>query len=119
MRWKVQIIVVCALIGFAGIAMNRASHKRQIEQMNATIEAQAKELESLHKRLESTQAEIKSISDYCRRVEEIKLSYSEERHEIDEANKDSEVKAWSNTAVPDSLCRVLNERLCDHSQHTN
>lgn len=119
MRWKVQIIVVCALIGLVGLAMNRASHKRQIAQMNATIEAQAKELESLHKQLESTQAEIRSISDYCRRVEEIKLNYSEARYEIDEANKDREVKAWSGAAVPDALCRVLNERLCDHSQPTD
>lgn len=119
MRWKIQIIVICALIGFSGLVMNRASHKRQIAQMNATIEAQDKELESLHNRLESTKAEIKSISDYCRRVEEIKLNYSEERHEIDEANKNSEVKAWSGAAVPDALCRVLNERLCDHTQPTN
>lgn len=119
MRWKVQIIIVCALIGLIGFAMNRASHKRQISQMNATIEAQAKELESLHERLESTQAEIKSISEYCRRVEEIKLNYSEARHEIDEANKNSEVKEWSGAAVPDALCRVLNERLCDNIQPTN
>jgi septal ring factor EnvC (AmiA/AmiB activator) len=119
MKWKVQIIVVCALIGLVGLAMNRASHKRQIAQMNAKIEAQAKELESLHKQLESTQAEIKSISDYCRRVEEIKINYSEARHEIDEANQNSEVKAWSGAAVPDALCRVLNERLCDHTQPTN
>lgn len=119
MKWKIQIIVIFALIGFAGLTMNRASYKRQIAQMNATIEAQAKELESLHKRLESTQAEIKSISDYCRRVEEIKINYSEARHEIDEANQNSEVKAWSGATVPDALCRVLNERLCDHSQPTN
>ena len=119
MKWKIQIIVICALIGLIGLAMNKASHKRQISQMNATIEAQAKELESLHNRLESTQAEIKSISDYCRRVEEIKISYSEARHEIDEANKDSKVKAWSSAAVPDALCRVLNERLCDPKQPTD
>jgi cell division protein FtsB len=119
MSWKIQIIVICALIGFSGLAMNRASHKRQIAQMNVTIEEQAKELESLHNRIVSTQAEIKSISEYCKRVEEIKLNYSEERHEIDEANKNSEVKAWSSAAVPDALCRVLNERLCDHIQPTN
>lgn len=119
MKWKIQIIVICALIGFVGLAMNRASHKRQIAQMNATIEAQDKELESLHYRLESTQAEIKSISDYCRRVEEIKIDYSEARHEIDEANQNSEVKAWSGAAVPDALCRVLNERLCDPKQPTD
>ena len=119
MKWKIQIIVICALIGLVGLAMNRALHKRQIAQMNENIEAQAKELESLHKQLESTHAEIKSISDYCRRVEEIKINYSEARHEIDEANQNSEVKAWSGAAVPDALCRVLNERLCDHSQHTN
>lgn len=119
MRWKIQIIVICALIGFSGLAMNRASHKRQIAQMNATIEAQAQELESLHKRLESTQAEIKSISDYCRRVEEIKIDYSEARHEIDEANQNSEVKAWNSAAVPNALCRVLNERLCDHTHPTD
>lgn len=119
MKWKVQIIIVCALIGLISFAMNRASHNRQIAHMNATIEAQAKELESLHKRLESTQAEIKSISDYCRRVEEIKINYSEARHEIDEANQNSEVKAWSGATVPDALCRVLNERLCDHTRPTN
>lgn len=119
MKWKIQIMVICALIGLIGLAMNRAAHKRQIAQMNTTIEAQAKELESLHKRLESTQAEIKSISDYCRRVEEIKINYSEARHEINEANKDSEVKAWSSAAVPVALCRVLNERLCDHTQPTD
>lgn len=119
MKWKIQIVIVCALAGLIGLATNRASHKRQITQMNATIEAQAKELESLHNRLESTQAEIKSISDYCRRVEEIKINYSEARHEIDEANKGSEVKAWGGAAVPDALCRVLNERLCDHTQPTD
>ena len=119
MKFKIQIIVICALIVLVGLAMNKTSHKRQISQMNSTIEAQSKELELLHKRLESTQAEIKSISDYCRRVEEIKINYSEARHEIDEANKDSEVKAWCGAAVPDALCRVLNERLCDHTQPTD
>lgn len=119
MKWKIQITVICALIGFIVLIMNRASHKRQIAQMNETIERQSEDIESMRMQIKSTQAEIKSISEYCRRVEEIKLNYSEERHEIDEANKDSKVKAWSNTAVPDSLCHVLNERLCDHSQHTN
>lgn len=119
MKWKIQIIVICALIGFSGLAMNRASYKRQIAQMNETIERQCEELETMRMQIKSTQAEIKSISEYCRRVEEIKLNYSEERHEIDEANKNSEVKAWSGAAVPDALCRVLNERLCDHTQPTD
>ena len=119
MKWRIKIIVICALVALIGLTMNRALHKRQISQMNSTIETQAKELDSLHKQLESTQAEIKSISDYCRRVEEIKLNHSEARHEIEEANKNREVKAWSGAAVPDALCRVLNERLCDHTQPTN
>lgn len=119
MKWKIQIIVICALIGLIGLTVSRALHKRRISQMNATIEAQANELKSLHKQLESTQAEIKSISDYCRRVEEIKINYSEARHEIGEANKNSEVNAWSCAAVPDALCRVLNERLFDQTQPTN
>lgn len=119
MKWKIQIIVICALIGFIGLAIYRSSHKRQIAQMNATIEAQIKELDSLHKQLKSTQAEIKSISDYCRRVKEIKINYSETRHEIDEANENSEVNAWSGVAIPDALCRVLNERLCIHTHAKN
>lgn len=119
MKWKIKIIIICALIGLVGIAICRASHKRRIAQMNATIEAQNKEIDSLHKQIESTQAEIKSISDYCRRVEEIKINYSETRYEIDEANKNSEVNAWSGVAIPDALCRVLNERLCVHTQPTN
>lgn len=119
MKWKIQITVICALIGFIVLIMNRASHKRQIAQMNETIERQSEDIETMRMQIKSTQAEIKSISEYCRRVEEIKLNYSEARYEIDEANKDREVKSWSGAAVPDALCRVLNERLRDHSQPTN
>ena len=111
------IILVCVL----GIVGRVYVQKRTVAQLNEHIEQlteianiQKAQIDEMTARLRAKQAEIDSVNQYTKSVETIFEHNKDLNHEIietvgkDEANMD-----WYHSPVPDDICNILHERLCD------
>lgn len=111
------IILICVL----GVIGRVYVQKRTVAQLNERIEQlteisniQKAQIDEMTARLRAKQAEINSVNQYTKRVETILDHNKDLNHEIIEnvgANEES--RNWYQSPVPDDICNILHERLCD------
>lgn len=111
------IILVCVL----GIVGRVYVQKRYVAQLNERIDTltetnniQKAQIDEITAQLRAKQAEIDSVNQYTKSVETI-LDHNEDlNHEIIETISTDEASMdWYHSPVPDDICNILHERLCD------
>ena len=88
----------------------------QIEQLTKTTNIQRAQIDEMTARIHAEQAERKSVEQYCTNVEAIMHESEDLNHEIiDTVSNDEKVRDWYNSPVPDDICAILHDRLCDRT----
>lgn len=111
------IILVCIL----GIIGRMYVQKRTVAWLNEHIEQlteianiQKAQIDEMTARLRAKQAEIDSVNQYTKRAETILNHHKDLNHEIIETvGTNEESRDWYQSPVPDDICHILHERLCD------
>lgn len=111
------IILVCVLGIIGRVYVQKRTVARlneRIEQLTEIANIQKAQIDEMTARLRAKEAEIDSLNQYTKSVETI-LDHNEDLdHEIIEtvgANEES--WDWYHSPVPDDICHILHERLCD------
>jgi uncharacterized membrane protein YcjF (UPF0283 family) len=112
------VIIIVAVVGVVGRewVRNRKINdlNEQIELLTETANIQKSQIDEMTARLKAEKAERESVETYCTNVEAIMHKSEGLNHEIIETViKDEESRDWYNSPVPDELCELLHERLCD------
>lgn len=112
------VIIIVTVVGFwiRECVRNRqiTQLNERIEQLTETINIQSTQIDEMTARLRAKQAEIDSLNQYTKSVETILDHNKDLNHEIIEnvgANEES--RDWYQSPVPDDICNILHERLCD------
>lgn len=111
------IILVCVL----GIVGRVYVQKRYVAQLNERIDTltetnniQKAQIDEKTAQLRAKQAEIDSVNQYTKSVETILDHNKDLNHEIIETiGKDEASMDWYHSPVPNDICHILHERLCD------
>lgn len=113
----IVIILVCVLGVIGRVYVQKryvAQLNERIEQLTETTNIQKAQIDEMTARLRAKQAEIDSVNQYTKSVETI-LDHNEDlNHEIIETISTDEASMdWYHSPVPDDICNILHERLCD------
>lgn len=114
--YAVIIIVVLAGFGIRECVRNRqiTQLNERIEQLTETINIQNTQIDEMTARLRAKQAELESANRYCENVENIVHKSEELNHDIIKTvTMDEKSLDWYQSPVPDDICAVLHEQLCD------
>ncbi len=114
--YAVIIIVVVAGFGIRECVRNRqiTQLNERIEQLTETINIQNTQIDEMTARLRAKQAELESANRYCENVENIVHKSEELNHDIIKTvTLDEKSLDWYQSPVPDDICAVLHEQLCD------
>ena len=112
------VIIIVAVVGF-GIrecVRNRqiTQLNERIEQLTETINIQSTQIDEMTARLRAKQAELESANKYCENVEKIVHKSEELNHDIIKTvTLDEKSLDWYQSPVPDDICAILHEQLCD------
>lgn len=111
------IIPVCLAVVIGRVYVHKryvAQLNERIEQLTETANIQKMQIEEMTARLRAKQAEIDSVSQYAKSVETILDNNKDLNHEIIESvEANEENRYWYHSPVPDDICAILHERLCD------
>lgn len=114
--YAVIIIVVLAGFGIRECVRNRqiTQLNEHIEQLTETINIQSTQIDEMTARLRAKQAELESANRYCENVENIVHKSEELNHDIIKTvTLDEKSLDWYQSPVPDDICAILHEQLCD------
>ncbi len=114
--YAVIIIVVLAGFGIRECVRNRqiTQLNERIEQLTETINIQNTQIDEMTARLRAKQAELESANRYCENVENIVHKSEELNHDIIKTvTLDEKSLDWYQSPVPDDICAILHEQLCD------
>ena len=112
------VIIIVAVVGVVGREWIRNRKfdnlNEQIEQLTKTANIQKAQIEEMTARLKAEKAERESVESYCTNIEAIMHKNEKVNHDIIETViENEESRDWYNSPVPDELCDILHERLCD------
>lgn len=125
MTTKVKYII-CAVIGvvalIAIVCRECVQYRRiarlnaQIEELTETTNIQKSQIDEMTARLMSARAELESTNKYTESVETILHESEELSHGIIETVcTDEESRDWYHNPVPDDICNILHEQLCNRA----
>ena len=118
-EYIIGAVVIVAFL--AACFVREYGHTKQVERMQERIETLAEtaniqkaQIDEMTARLKSEKAERESVESYCTNIEAIMHKSEEVNHDIVETIiENDESRDWYNSPVPDELCDILHERLCD------
>ncbi len=111
------IILVCILGVMGRVYVQKktvAQLNARIEKLTETINVQKAQIDEMTARLLAAQAEIDSMNQYNKNLETILHDSKDLNHEIIETvGTNEECRDWYHSPVPDDICNILHERLCN------
>lgn len=115
------LFAVIIIVAIVGVLCREWVRNRKIDNLNEQIETltetaniQKAQIDEMSARLKAEKADRESVESYCTNVESIMHKSEDLNHEIIETViENEESRDWYNSPVPDELCNILHERLCD------
>ena len=116
---RTKIIIIAIIAAAIALCIRIVIQSRTIERMESEAADMRHQIDTLRQGIAERDASISALTAHHERTQNIHENAMQTHTDIDNAARDNAgVQDYLKTPIPDSLCAILRERLCDVPEHT-